>query len=255
MKVCSKCKKSKHIVNFSKCISNKDRLQKKCKACVNEDGKLRWKNNKEKIKNINKEWKNNNPNYNNEYYVNNKEIFKKNGKEYYVNNKEKIIIKVKEYQSNIKNDPLKNEYKKIKQNTYQKKYRIKNPHYHILRNQIKNIKEKLNTPKNNSSIKELGYSPLQFKIKIESKFKEGMTWSNIGNEENKWNIDHKIPITWFKYHTPFSVVNNLENLQPMWRVDNIEKSNKKSDTISLDYYNMCINHIIKDKIKLVKYDT
>jgi len=76
MKICSKCKTEKELNDFSKCKTEKDGLQKVCKKCKNDEGKLRWNNNKDKIKKINKKWKDNNPNYHNDYYQNNKEQFK-----------------------------------------------------------------------------------------------------------------------------------------------------------------------------------
>jgi len=269
MKICSKCKTEKELNDFSKCKTEKDGLQKVCKKCKNDEGKLRWNNNKDKIKKINKKWKDNNPNYHNDYYQNNKEQFKTWSKDYYQNNKEQfktwskdyyqnneqtIKIKVKEYQNLIKNNPIKYKQKKEKQNIYSMEYYYKNPHIYVLRNQIKNIKEKLNTPKNKTLNKELDYSPLCFKKAIENKFEKGMNWNNLGNKENQWNVDHKIPITWFKNFTPFNIVNHLENLQPKWRKDNLEKSNKYSDLVSLLYFNLCKEYILEDKINMIYND-
>lgn len=53
-----------------------------------------------------------------------------------------------------------------------------------------------------------------------------MNWSNYGR--TGWHIDHIIPIASFD----FSKKENIEkcfhysNLQPLWAVDNIRKSNK-----------------------------
>lgn len=53
-----------------------------------------------------------------------------------------------------------------------------------------------------------------------------MSWSNYG----KWHIDHIIPLDFFKVSDPgdpkFKVAWSLENLQPLWAIDNMKKSNK-----------------------------
>lgn len=76
----------------------------------------------------------------------------------------------------------------------------------------------------------VGYNKEQLKEHLESKFKEGMTWENYGHGENKWSIDHIIPKYYFKYSTPhdnsFKECWGLNNLQPMWFVENCRKQNK-----------------------------
>jgi len=58
---------------------------------------------------------------------------------------------------------------------------------------------------------------------IEPLFKDGRrSWDNWG----EWHIDHKIFISKFDKETPISVVNSLDNLQPLWALDNLSKSNK-----------------------------
>ena len=53
-----------------------------------------------------------------------------------------------------------------------------------------------------------------------------MSWDNYG----KWHIDHIIPIDFFIFTKPedqeFQYCWSLNNLQPLWRLDNIKKSNK-----------------------------
>ena len=60
------------------------------------------------------------------------------------------------------------------------------------------------------------------KLHLESLFIDGMSWENWG----EWHIDHKIPVSKFDKETPMSIVNNLNNLQPLWALDNLSKSNK-----------------------------
>lgn len=67
----------------------------------------------------------------------------------------------------------------------------------------------------------LGYSKDEFVAHIESKFEDGMSWSNHG----EWHIDHIRPISDFLASGIFDpkVVNALDNLQPMWAKDNLSK--------------------------------
>ena len=67
----------------------------------------------------------------------------------------------------------------------------------------------------------LGYSVNDLKSSIEAKFQEGMSWTNYG----LWEIDHKFPVSKFPAGTPLSVINALENLQPLWKIDNRSKGN------------------------------
>ena len=68
----------------------------------------------------------------------------------------------------------------------------------------------------------LGYSYDDLKLNIESKFENGMSWENHG----EWHVDHIIPISLFKEGTDAMIVNRLDNLRPMWKLENIKKSNK-----------------------------
>ena len=68
----------------------------------------------------------------------------------------------------------------------------------------------------------MGYSPTDLKLHIESLFIDNMTWDNYG----EWHIDHIKPISKFEKTDDTSIVNSLENLRPLWAIDNLKKSNK-----------------------------
>lgn len=228
--------------------------QSKCKTCFNKQTILNQKNKKfkEYLKNY---YLNNkkqiNQSSSNNYYLD-KENRSKKSKQKYKENPKYFLSRSKQYQNIIKLDPVKLKNKKEYQNNYQKEYRIKNPHISVIRNQIKNIKEILGTSKTNTTFKELQYTSFQFKQHIDNLFKEKMDWSNIGIGEDKWNIDHKIPITWFKLNTPFYLVNNLMNLEPIWWTENIKKSNKYSTYICLEYLNLIKDWIKEEYLELIK---
>jgi len=74
----------------------------------------------------------------------------------------------------------------------------------------------------------VGYSVDDLIKNLESKFEVGMTWDNIG----QWHIDHIDPESWFNYSSvdddQFKQCWSLNNLQPMWKLENISKNNRYS---------------------------
>jgi hypothetical protein len=70
----------------------------------------------------------------------------------------------------------------------------------------------------------LGYSLEDLMNHIESKFQDGMSWSNHGS----WHIDHIKPVCSFsfssKYSPEFKKCWSLDNLRPLWAIDNLKKS-------------------------------
>ena len=68
----------------------------------------------------------------------------------------------------------------------------------------------------------LGIDLACFKSYIESKFQEGMNWDNYG----QWHVDHIKPLSLATTEQQIIELNHYTNLQPLWAVDNIKKSNK-----------------------------
>jgi hypothetical protein len=72
------------------------------------------------------------------------------------------------------------------------------------------------------------YTPKQLKEHLERQFVKGMSWDNFG----EWEIDHTIPKSVFHFSSPhdidFKRCWSLSNLKPMWKRENIIKSNKLS---------------------------
>lgn len=70
----------------------------------------------------------------------------------------------------------------------------------------------------------VGYSLEDLLERLESQFKQGMSWSNYG----KWHIDHIRPKASFEFENvddeDFKACWSLNNLQPMWARKNIKKS-------------------------------
>lgn len=105
---------------------------------------------------------------------------------------------------------------------------------HNIRTQIYNfIKEK-------GQLKHVNWSIKDLKNHLESKFTEGMSWSNYGRIKGIrcWEIDHVVPLNakingeyLFKSlddpsSDDFNKAWALDNLQPLWANDNNKKNNK-----------------------------
>lgn len=67
----------------------------------------------------------------------------------------------------------------------------------------------------------LPYSARDVVEHMEANFLPGMSWENYG----KWHIDHRKPCALFDHSDPAQVEAcwALENLQPLWAVDNLKK--------------------------------
>jgi hypothetical protein len=72
----------------------------------------------------------------------------------------------------------------------------------------------------------VGYTVHDLMKHLESLFLPGMSWENIG----EWHIDHIRPRCSFSYadasDPEFRVCWGLENLQPLWKVDNLRKGSR-----------------------------
>lgn len=89
------------------------------------------------------------------------------------------------------------------------------------------IRTSLNGTKNGRRWQVLVGYTLQDLIKhLEKQFQPGMTWDNYG----QWHLDHIIPLAAFHYSEPsdidFKRCWALENLQPLWAQDNMQKKDK-----------------------------
>ena len=69
---------------------------------------------------------------------------------------------------------------------------------------------------------ELGYSTSKLKAHLESLWKGDMSWENYG--KTGWHVDHVRPISSFPLDTPASEISSLNNLQPLWEKDNLQKA-------------------------------
>ena len=160
------------------------------------DKKWREKN-KESVKEYVKSW-----------YEQNKEHRKEYIKEYHKNNIDKIRKTKRDYERNRKaRDPI---YKLISN----------------FRTAIYTVLKESNVDKYGHYFDVLQYTPEELITHLELQFKDDMSWDNYGI----WHVDHKLPITSFNIQEmgdkEFMSCWSLDNLQPMWGIENIRKSNK-----------------------------
>lgn len=78
--------------------------------------------------------------------------------------------------------------------------------------------------KTNKTAELVGCSIPDLKRHIESRFKPGMSWENRA----EWHIDHRVPLSCFDLAQTDQqfIAFNWRNLQPLWRSENVRKSDK-----------------------------
>ena len=236
MKSCSVCKIEKEISEFNKRKMAKDGLRSECRNCS--------RNNYLK----NKEYHNNKCN---QYYYENRDSLLIKMREYQQNNRDLDgkLIKLSFLKESI-NDPTKKICSKCLEvkcrlsfttdnskldklnsscNTCKSKYlynRCKiDPIYKLklsIRSRISTSFRILGVFKDKKTNTILGCSYEEFRVYIESKFKDGMTLSNHG----KWHLDHIIPISYAKSKEEVYKLNHYTNFQPLWAIDNLSKGNR-----------------------------
>jgi hypothetical protein len=202
-------------------ISPEKKKESKKKYYTENKKKISIKNkeyrekNKEKLSIKNKEYREKNKevlsNKKKEYINKNKDEFKKNRKEWEKNNPDKLkSYKEKYLKSDKVNEHRKSWYKSIKK---------RKPFVLAWRSLLNNTLKRINTKKEEETIKLLGYSAIQLKEHIENLFLNGMTWNNYG----QWHIDHIKMVSSFAPDTPVHIINSLDNLRPLWAEDNCSR--------------------------------
>ena len=260
MKSCSKCKIEKDLSDFYKKKSSKDGYRSECKECAKKYSEENYERIKEykakrylEIKDTDdfKEKRSAHYTENKEHYslkskeynIINKEKISENKKEYYENNKEEILEKRKEYYIEIKSDEELLASKRLNDKEKTKEWRARNkesisqkikdrkksdPIYKLsdsIRTLIWNSIKKMGFSKNSQTNQILGCSFEDFKLHIESQFKNEMSWENHG----EWHLDHKTPISWAETEERVYELNHYTNFQPLWAKDNLIKGNKWAD--------------------------
>jgi hypothetical protein len=211
-KQCYKCNQYKSFSDFSKCKGNKDGLQRKCKTCEREIHKQRYDNPEMREQKIKKTCECNKIRRNDET---------EEERKYRLNVQKTWYEKHKKEQSEYRKEYMKDKTNKAWVLRKLPRYIIANRCRAQLRNALCNAKKYLK-----SHTKDLlGVSSWEeAKNHIEARFTDGMNWNNM----DQWHIDHIKPISLFNLEDPIQLAEcfNIKNLQPLWAIDNIKKSNK-----------------------------
>ena len=188
-KICSKCKIEKDVCEFYKNPKKEGEVRTRCKKCMNKSSYVYSKKNKEKLHEIKER-----------YVMNNKEKVK--------NSKKKWFDKNPNYQ---------NEWSKLKCDT-DILFKLKKN----LRSRLGVFLKRSNLSKKTKTMEIIGCSPEFLKEYIEKRFYNGMSWEN----RNEWHIDHIIPLSSAKTEEEMFNLCHYTNLQPLWIIENLKKSNK-----------------------------
>ena len=230
-KVCTKCKGKKLVSEFSKDSSKKDGFRPSCKLCDSTQKKLNYTKNKHTILSKNKEWALKNP----DKVKSIKERYRKS--ETFSLWKLENADRVRDLRRNwrLKNPQKVSESKKRWNHSqtnkeYQKKYKQKRMQEDSLYKLRENISSLIRNSivlrgyrKNGTKVEcILNCSIETFRDHIEAQFTEGMSWDNYG----EWEFDHIIPNSSGKSEEEIFLLNHYTNFQPLWKLDNIRKSNK-----------------------------
>lgn len=169
-----------------------------------------------------------------EYKSANLEKWQKYSKEYHEAHRGEEHSYSKEYRS-VNSEKVKASQQKWREthrelhrqrsNEYQKKRRREDPIFRLRMNLSRRISRALgrgNKDRHTAELIECSISELR--QHLESKFKQGMSWSNYG----EWHIDHIRPCSSFDLADAEQqkICFNWRNLQPLWAKENLIKSDK-----------------------------
>lgn len=265
-KKCTKCGELKPLSEFGKDKSKKDGFRPSCKKCDAVVKRIWRSNNKEKVAEYKLKYREDNREkiaeykriYNKanadkiakqkrEYNKKNKDKIAKNKAEYYLSNHERFLEKSREYcaenreantkrarewrKSNPERDAENHRRWREENREYLADYRKarwkENAQYRLsclLRTRLNKFVS--GGIKSGSAVSDLGCSVHELKDHLESQFKEGMTWDNLG--VGGWHIDHIVPLSSFDLTDREQLLEacHYTNLQPLWAEENLRKGNK-----------------------------
>ena len=191
MKICIKCKKEKELTEFAKGRKSKDGYRNQCKSCLNDLAKIRYENLSEEEK--------------------------------YRKRIRKNELNKKYWKNNIDDPEFKLKQKKKRRENHLK--RMEDPLYKLKVSFSRRLNKLLKRVECNRStnkpyyLDKLGCSFEEFKIYLESKFEDWMTWENYGLYNGElnygWDIDHIIPSVTAKTEDDIYNLSHYTNLQPL----------------------------------------
>jgi hypothetical protein len=216
MKTCTKCKIEKDLDLFYRQKPGKHGRSSICKKCKYDRDQLYKKENPEKVA---------------KYYS-----------KYRENNLEKVKLKdrlcrkrARESRPDTIKQQKRKSYEKDKSRVYKRNAKYvkersqEDPSFRIclaLRSRIHSVLKK--NKKVGSAVKDLGCTPDELRLYLESLWQPGMSWDNYGTKRGNWQIDHIIPLSSFDLanREELLIACHYTNLQPMWSEDNWKKGNR-----------------------------
>lgn len=237
MKVCKKCGINKSFDEYGNDKNKSDGKLIYCKECEKLRSSLYRKKNPEKSNLSSKNWRKKNPQKYKKtiedyldknphmsskerirIYRQNEDFRNKNSikrKEYYKNNLERERYRSKEYYHQNKSIIRK------KNNEWKNNKRKKDGFYRMKLNLRDRLRDYLTGESKSKRTQDIvGLDKDKFKVYIESKFVENMSWDNYG----KWHLDHIIPLCSAKNNEEALQLNYYSNLQPLWDEENLKKN-------------------------------
>jgi len=235
---CGKCKIYNPLESFGYSKTTWDNLRSTCKQCLHkiniekvadhrEYNKKYWQRTKKEQSEKSKKWREANP-----------EKVKENMKRWLEENKEHKKQKDKAYREDHKQQYIENHRKWVHEN-YQKMKEEggeKFVAYKLKSNIGRRIREILGQEKSERCVDYVGCSINELRTHIESTFLDGMNWENYGSG---WHIDHIIPCSAFNMldENDRLACFYYKNLQALWAVDNIRKSDSYNPEDKIIYMN------------------
>lgn len=215
LKICTKCLVSKELSLFNRASNIKCGYRPECRDCQKKTSNkyLSQALIKEVKKQRQLEFKEQHPDYHSTY-----------SKKWNKDNKDRLKIASIKYR-------LKNKAKiKLLNKSYFYEHYYSDINFKlkcVLRNRIRESFNKTKY-KLGSAVKDLGCTVQHLKLHLELFWDQGMSWDNYGNKEGQWSIDHIKPLSSFDLtdRSQFLEACHYTNLQPLWHVDNMCKSDR-----------------------------
>lgn len=239
-KFCGKCGEMKPVFDFSKCAKRSDGLQTACKVC---NAHYRTENHtrilqvakdynaRPSTKAANKLWVSDNmaliSSQRREKYGRRAPHFAGQQKQYRLRNPERTRETAKRYREKhpekVRDASRNYMRKRLGQDlVFRTKARLRTAVYTALRRAL--------SGKTSKTEELLGCSFAFFYQYFQAQFLPGMSWGNWG----EWHLDHIRPVSRFNSLDPEQarLCNHYTNLQPLWAVDNLRKSNKYNEEVA-----------------------
>ncbi len=158
------------------------------------------------------------------FYHANKEKCIESGRKYKLANKEKVA---KQRRARAKEPHVKDRYRAYMR-AWTKAKSETDPTFKLVKSLRNRVRQAIKGEKRpGHTLEVLGCTPTELMAHLESKFQPGMSWGNYGKGQDKWHVDHIIPISWFDLTDPeqFKKACHYTNLQPLWQTENVRKNN------------------------------